>query len=379
MKIQTSVIWQGRSGKDKSYFHPRATPVKNASDQYLLMTLQEMTGSDYFHQVEFSVSRDNGNTWSTPSFIPSLGRTDIGGGISEGVCDVVPDYHPQTGSVLAMGHNVYYKNNKLYDSLGDFRPENGPSLQRYITYTVYGSDGWTGQRKRLHAEGFEECSMFSCGCSQKVILPDGKLIIPVTFGFFGRKDRMVSSLLCDFDGKKVSVLKKGSVLELPVKRGLLEPSAVLYKGRYHMTIRAEDGNAYVTSSGDGLAWAPIKPWNFDDGSEFITSTTQQHWLLNSNKLYLVYVRKLDYNINVMRWRTPLLISEVDTSKMELVKASEKVLLPLDGDGVNDPNNVPIYGNFHVTHLSDSEAIVTEGSTLPKKGFKGDTFLARISG
>jgi hypothetical protein len=72
------------------------------------------------------------------------------------------------------------------------------------------------------------------------------------------------------------------------------------------------------------------------------------------------------------------MSEVNTSKMELVKNTERVVLPLEGDGINDPANVPIYGNFQVTHLSDNEAIVTDGSTLPKKGFKGDTFLARIS-
>jgi hypothetical protein len=70
------------------------------------MTCQSISGSDYLHQVSWSVSSDNGATWSEPAAIPSLGRRTLPDGYEEGVCDVVPQYHPHTDTVLAMGRNV---------------------------------------------------------------------------------------------------------------------------------------------------------------------------------------------------------------------------------------------------------------------------------
>ena len=35
---------------------------------------------------------------------------------------------------------------------------------------------------------------------------------------------------------------------------------------------------YVTSSDDGLHYAPIRPWTFDDGTELGSYNTQQHWV-----------------------------------------------------------------------------------------------------
>ncbi|MEZ6039608.1 MAG: hypothetical protein R3C20_03830 [Planctomycetaceae bacterium] len=37
----------------------------------------------------------------------------------------------------------------------------------------------------------------------------------------------------------------------------------------------------------------------------MSTITQQHWLTHSDGLYLVYTRKDESNINVIRWRSPL--------------------------------------------------------------------------
>lgn len=82
MKIETSVLWRGRTGSDKTYFHPRAT--KLGEDGRLMMTLQEITGSDYFLPVGQSFSDDYGISWSDPSLIPGFGWKEVVNGISEG-------------------------------------------------------------------------------------------------------------------------------------------------------------------------------------------------------------------------------------------------------------------------------------------------------
>jgi hypothetical protein len=376
MHTTKHVLWRGRTGNDANYFHPRVTTTEKSG--YLIMTLQEISGSDNFGVVQISYSYDNGNSWSKPEIIPALDRVPLEHDIYEGVCDVVPDYHAQTNTVLAIGHNVYYRDDKLYDSLADFGQENGPRLQRYIAYTTMASDGtWNPQRKRLFFEDFNDCSMFSCGCSQKVILPNGQLIIPVTFGFFGRKDRMVSSLKCSYDGSDITVTARGNTLELPEGRGLLEPSITLFNNTYYMTIRAEDDHGYLSTSSDGLSWAPIRQWQWDNGNEINMSTTQQHWLILQNKLYLVYTRKAEHNSDVIRWRSPLFIAQVDTKKQCLMKDTEQTLLPIVGDALNNPKEVPLMGNFHPRALNNETAIVTVGEMIPSLGFKGDTLLARI--
>ncbi|MCX6624224.1 MAG: exo-alpha-sialidase, partial [Acidobacteria bacterium] len=159
-------------------------------------------------------------------------------------------------------------------------------------------------------------------------------------------------------------------------RGLLEPSLALHGGRYFITVRAEDQHGYVASSADGLDWSRMKAWAWDDGEVLTMSTTQQHWLPHRDGLFLTYTRKDAANVNVMRWRTPIYVARVDPERLCLIRASEKVVFPLVGDGVNDPKNVPMHGNFHTTAISPTESLVTSCDLLARD-FTGDTMLARI--
>lgn len=365
--ISQETIWRGRDGQgDGAWFHPRCCRIPGEPD-LLVMAVQTISGSDVFGPVHYSLSEDAGRVWSKPEPIPGLGRKTHPDGVEEGVCDTVPSYHPPSGNVLFMGWNVYYLDGKL----------TRPSEQRWPVYVVNRPDATWTEPKKLEWDDPEATAIYGSNCSQRIPLPDGDLLIPLTFGPLGRTDRMVTTVRCAFDGEDLAIQERGASLSLAVKRGLLEPSITHWGGKYWMTIRAEDDRGYLSTSSDGLQWAEQKPWRWDDGEPLTMSTTQQHWLAHSEALFLVYTRRDDSNANVMRWRAPLWIAQVDPEKQCLIRATEQVAVPMRGDGVNDAENVARMGNFHPVHANAREALITVGETIPSKSYAGDTLLARI--
>ena len=138
-EIAGQVVWHGRDS-GMTWFHPRGCMVPTASGPLGLLTCQDVSGSDYFGQVHASVSSDMGAHWSEPEPLAGLGRVELDDGLQEGVCDVVPEYHAPTDTVLAMGHNVYYREGRL----------TRPTTQRYPVYVVRRGDGsWSADRQRL--------------------------------------------------------------------------------------------------------------------------------------------------------------------------------------------------------------------------------------
>ncbi|WP_435015448.1 sialidase family protein [Tundrisphaera sp. TA3] len=364
--IDRDVIVPGRRDGG-TWFHPRPCLVPGVEGSHVLMTVQSISGSDVFGPVQWTISSDLGKTWSRPESIPGLGRNDLGSGRESGVCDVVPEFHPPTGTVLAIGHNVVYRDGVLEK----------PQPKRWPIYVVRSPEGRWSDPKPLRWDDLRASMIYSCGCSQRLVLDDGDILVPLTFGADGREDRSVTSARCGFDGRDLRIRTVGNTLELPIRRGLLEPSLARFQGRYFMTIRAEDDRGYVSVSEDGLRWAPRQAWCWDDGSPLSLSTTQQHWLTHSDGLFLVYTRKTEANARVMRWRAPLFVAEVDPRTLRLVRASERVVVPLAGDPANQPDRVARMGNFHTLDVSPDESWVTVGEERPKDGWKGDTILARI--
>ena len=365
--------------KNENYFHPKATLIPGNS---LLMTLQTIGASDYFGDVQyvFSDIESKCETWTKLNSIPGFERKQLGNreNIYEGICDVVPDYHEMTDSVLAMGFNVYYRNGKIYEPSSEFFNGDKSCLKRFPVYAVMNSKcKWITQRKKLEFSEFDDCSIYASNCSQRIILENEQIIIPLTFGYFGRYDRMATTLLCDFDGKELSVLKRGNILELPVERGLLEPSIVFYRNKFFLTLRAEDDHGYLSVSSDGLNWEPIRQWSWEDGTKLTMSTTQQHWLKLGGKLYLTYTRKDCKNDKVFRWRSPLYIAEFDMEKLCLKKDTEQIVFPMRPHSEN-PESIGLMGNFHPLALSETEAIITVGEMHPKMNFSGNTLLAHLS-
>lgn len=343
-----------------TWFHPRVCMVGERA----LMTVQPIMGSDHFGQVHCSTSADSGQSWSEFEPVPPLGWLRDADGLNEGVCDVTPEYHSQTGSVLALGHNVFYRDRGFY--------RDQPA--RWPVYAVW-KDGRWGPRRRLQWDDPRGSSIYSNNCGQRHVLPDGDVIMSFTFGVKD-KPRFVCGVRCRFDGSELRVLETGNALGNSVGRGLLEPSVTSFGGRFYMTIRAEDQRGYVAVSDNGIHYEPQQPWTWDDGEPLITSTTQQHWLTHSDGLFLVYTRRDAQNEKVIRWRAPLWVAQVDPRTLRLVRSTERLLLPLIGDGVNSPELVPIMGNFGVCNASASESWVTDGSWCPKTN-RGELQLARV--
>lgn len=368
--ITPTIAEEGRNRAENwAWFHPRACLVpRSGGPPVALMTIQSIGGSDYFGPVHWSTSADNGETWSEFMPIPGLDRHPTGeGDMLMGVCDVSPDYHPASNTTLAMGHNVYYQGGHLA------RPQ-GP---RWPVYTVWNAGGTWAEPKKLEWNDPRGSQIYTSGCGQRIMLAGGDVLIPLSFGASGWKQRRAASAWCKFDGRTLSIKQIGNELAIEAGRGLLEPSLVEFNGRYYMTIRAEDDRGYVSVSDDGLQWVPKKAWAWDDGRPLTMSTTQQHWLAHHEQLFLVYTRQAKENANVMRWRAPLYMAQVDTESLRLVHSTERIVLPISGDGVNDAKNVARIGNFHVTDASPNESWVTAGECLPANDWRGDVLLSRI--
>ncbi|MBP87578.1 MAG: hypothetical protein CMJ64_12780 [Planctomycetaceae bacterium] len=369
--ISKEALWQNRDGKSRTWFHPRACMMPDLDGKPVaLMSLQEIGGSDYFGPVHWSISAYLGKTWSDPEPIAALGQDPVAGRSDElkaGVCDVTPQYHPQTGTVIALGHVVFYKG--AYFA----RKE---QLARYPVYATRAKDGTWSPRRILKWDDPRGGHIYSNNCGQCIILPNGNVQMSFTFGP-EPVNRMVAGVHATFDGQQLKVREVGPPIHNRKGRGLLEPSLTTFGEKFWITMRAEGNRGYVSVSDDGLNWAEKTPWAWEDGSPLDMSTTQQHWLTHSDGLFLVYTRKDASNENVIRWRSPLWVAQVNVEKRCLIKASEQVVLPLVGDGVNDPDKVALMGNFNVTNASPDESWVTVGEWMPRNGYRGNVLLARI--
>lgn len=366
-KIEREIIWNGRQ-TGGTWFHPRAAKLPDGS---VLMTCQDITGSDNFGQAHWSKTVDNGAHWSEPQPVAAFQRRDIGDGFEEGVCDVVPEYHAPSGTLLAMGHNVFYKDNVLYHGA----PEGWRG--RHSVYTVGDGNGNWGERQELEWDDPRTTESCMCGCAQRFTLENGDVLVPLYFCPKDRMDHSVTTVRYSFDGEKLVFQEAGRELRLEVNRGLLEPSITRFGGLFYLTIRAEDNHGYFATSTDGLNWSDIVPWAFDDGELLEMSTTQQRWLTHSDGLFLVYTRKTAENFNVARWRAPIFVAQVDTEKKCLIRSTEQVALPLTGDGTAPGDLVARLGNFHVTNVSPEESWITVGEGRPNHHWHGDTLLARV--
>ncbi len=364
--IDKVVLRHGRDGSGPTWFHPRACLVPGASGATVFMTLQTISGSDYYGPVHWMTTNDLGKNWTDPRPVPALGRVKQSNGSEEGVCDVVPQWHAATQTVLAMGHNVYYSGPR-------FSADQPP---RWPVYSVW-CDGLWGPRRKLEWHDPRGAFIYTNNCGQRIVLPNGDMLLALSYGRAKNQPRRVSGAVCSFDGETLAVKQVGEEITHEQDRGLLEPSLVRHGDRFLLTIRAEDNRGYVCASEDGLKWAPKQPWTWEDGEPLAMSTTQQHWLAHSDALFLVYTRRDASNVNVPRWRAPVWIAQVNTQSLRLIRATERVVLPLVGDGVNAPDDVAFSGNFHPVNVSPHEAWVTDGQILPKHGYRGDLLLARI--
>jgi hypothetical protein len=377
--VTRETIFRGSLGADgkplgKTWFSTRCGLIPAAAGAKdrtptAVMLMAEIGGSDYFGPVQETVSQDLGRTWSEPQPVPGLGRTplDDGQGTEATVCDMVPEYHAPTGTMLAMGHDVFYRGGKFFR---DQPP-------RHSVYLVRRPDCTWSKLQRMPWDDPRGKFIYTCNCAQRVTLPGGDVLVPLSVGATSAA-RSVVVVRCGFDGERLTIRETSNELKNHVGRGLLEPSLAAFGGRTYLTLRAENNRGYIsTSDDDGRTWSTPVAWQFDDAEKPIEmSTTQQRWLVGADALYLVYTRRDPTNESVMRWRAPLFAARVDPKSLHLVHGTERVVVPLVGDGARDGKNVPHLGNFHVNPVSRDESWVTVGD-YSVRTFRGDVTLARV--
>jgi hypothetical protein len=210
------------------------------------------------------------------------------------------------------------------------------------------------------------------GCVQWLVKSDGTILLPTYFRGATGEDFSVTVLECAFDGETLSCLRNGDELTLQGGRGLCEPSLALCRGRYYLTLR-NNSRGYVTVSEDGLHFAPIRPWTFDDGRELGSYNTQQHWLSHSDGLFLAYTRRGANNDHIVRNRAPLFLAQVDPERLQAIRATEQVLIPERG---------VMLGNFGAAAITREESWVTDAEFMADdqphpRGADGSVWSARV--
>ena len=344
---------------DRSWFHPAVAPLP---DGRLFAAMQKINGSDHYGSPMFSVSADLGGSWSAPSEIPAFRSRPLPGTrFIEGVADVRP-FTMQDGSVAVFGCTTFYT------ARGCATWDDGKSEELPPGRAVYAvwqpTTGEWSERGTLELPGTK--LTYRTACTQAVLLEEDRIILPIYLdsgvkcAYFGCKSSRFASLSATYRkrGDTFEFVAKSNLLELPVLRGCIEPSAIrLPQGGYAMTLRAEDGSMYRALSDDALAWRDLGAWRWDDGTPIETDSTQQHWVRLGDKVLLVYTRRDGSNDAVMRFRAPLYIAEADAERAVLIRGSEKVLFPRrNTDGIE-----VLYGNFHCTQLNENCALVTDAA------------------
>ncbi|MBL9202419.1 MAG: hypothetical protein JNL39_18050, partial [Opitutaceae bacterium] len=340
--IQLDVVREGYDGVH-CWVHPRAGIVPSATGgpPAVVLTLQQLwlKGSDVFGPLHELRSDDLGRSWSPlRAHADTLGLRPESDGVTVGACDFWPKWHGKSGRLLGIGHTVRYKNNAVIAE----RP-------RETQFAVYdpAARTWTPWRPLAMPA---EAHFYNAGAGsvQRVDLPDGDILLPIYFKARGEKDYRTAVMRCAFDGRDLTVRAIGREVAVPGGRGVYEPSLARVGDKFFLTLR-NDTAAYVAASRDGLNFDVPRKWTWDDGTDLGSYNTQAHWVTHRDALFLVYTRRGALNDHVLRHRAPLFIAQVDTEKLHVLRATERILVPEHGARL---------GNFGITEVSENETWVT---------------------
>ncbi len=339
-----------REGYDRKtgWFQPRVamTPQGTA---ILTMTRNQLWGSDIFSAVQTMRSDDLGRTWSDPQPQAELDRHTLPDNYDICPCDMTPLWHATSGKILATGHTAVYSPGSKGNVAGD------NLHRRDLCYS--GWDPKSGRWAEWQVLDYPDKEKFfwaGAGCTQRVDLPNGDLLLPVavmsrvTVGADYWQSCFFSTVLrAAYDGATLRYLEHGDELSVPEPRGLDEPSLTEYQGRYFLTLR-NDIRGYVAAGQDGLHFGKPIPWAFDDGQELGSYNTQQHWVTHSEGLFLAYTRRGADNDEIFRHRAPLFMAQVDPERLCVIRSTERVLVPKRGAQL---------GNFGTVNVMPGESWV----------------------
>lgn len=347
--VELQTVLEGYDRKT-GWFQPRAGVLPGGA-AVLTLARNQLWGSDIFTAVHAMCSGDGGRTWSAPEPQAALDRRTLPDGFDVCPCDMTPQWHAASGRLLATGHTAVYspgpKGHVAVDNLH----------RRDLCYADY--DPGTGRWSDWKCLAYPDPDAFfwaGAGCTQRVDLPDGTILLPVSVmskadvgSNFWKACFKTVVLRLSFDGETLRLLGQGPPLTVPEPRGLYEASLTRSGGRYLLTLR-NDLRGYVAAGGDGLHFGAPVPWRFDDGAELGSYNTQQHWVTHSEGLFLSYTRRGADNDEIVRHRAPLFLAEVDPERLCVRRSTERVVVPKKGAQL---------GNFGTVNASPGESwIVT---------------------
>jgi len=352
------------------WFHPRVAPLPGFGTNggpAVVMTIQKhLAADDHYSGLYFLRTDDLGKTWTGPTEIPELAWQQGENNETIAVCDVTPGWHAASGKLIAIGIKLRYSQEgaQLLD-----QPRSHQCA--YATYDPK-TGQWTKWKLLEMPETDSKFYLVAPGCVQWLVRDDGSLLIPTYFKGPSGNDYSVTVLHCSFDGKQLSYVGHGTELTMAGGRGFAEPSLALYHETYYLTLR-NDAAALVTTSQDGLTFQPPQKWTFDDGQDLGSYNTQAHWLTHSDGLFLSYTRRGANNDHIPRNRAPIFVAQVDPVKLQVIRDTERALLPERG---------VMLGNFGATAITADESWVTDSEYIltgapDPKGGDGTTWLGRV--
>jgi len=257
-----------------------------------------------------------------------------------------------------------------------------------MCWSVYDAEARTwAQWRKFEPPDAERFYWSGAGCTQRVDLPDGDVLIPMynmdraSLGDNLWKGCFFATVAkFSFDGRELRYIEHGNEMTVADRRGFCEPSLTFFHGRFYLTLR-NDVRAYVATSDDGLQYGEPKAWAFDDGVELGSYNTQQHWVTHSDGLFLTYTRRGANNDDIMRHRAPLFIAQVDPDRLCVLRETERILVPNKGAQL---------GNFGVVTASAEETwvVTSEGmrgvttnkfdlAETEKRGANNRVYLCRL--
>ena len=348
----TKIVREGWDGRE-CFVHARM--ASDGADT-LLITAQKLNvaGDDCFDRLNVNLSRDGGRTWT--DFVPDDGfAPQYRDGVRSVCCDMTPLWHKKTGKFLVTGHIAQYDGDSIV-------PIRSSALRRVTPYAVFDPETlkFTPFRTVVMPDPVKYCNCGS-GCSQCYELPDGDLLIPVSYGELvnGEMQKSKAAVMrCSFDGETLAVRSIGAPIMVPDEvRGIGECSVAYADGAYFLTIRG-DTYGYVSRSENGLDYTEPAIWRWEDGEIVPTYNTQSHFMNCGGRLWLVYTRRAGNNDHVFRHRAPLFVSEVDTKTMRLKRETEFIAVPERGARL---------GNFGVCYKNEHESMVVVTEWMQPKG------------
>lgn len=362
LQIKTDMI---RNGYDERtcFVHFRGDRTKCGS---YVMTTQKLllAGMDLFGALHTVKSYDGGETWTQPAEEPAFqGRRDDRGNHLF-CCDFVPAFHKKTQSLLGIGQTVRYTEQGIQIS----------PRKRETCYSVYDEDADCFQTWRtLHMPDGDYYKDSGAGCTQRLELPDGDILLPFYFMAPDTSYYQSAIMQLGFDGASLEIKRISNPVCVDEKnRGAFEPSIAAVGGKYFMTLRTDEKGC-VCAGDDAFSLREVKPWQWEDGREIGNYNTQQHFVTLNGHLYLVYTRRGAHNDHIFRHRAPLFIAQVDIERLCLLKETERIVVPQRGARL---------GNFGVSQIGDNEALVTVTEWMQPVGcerYGADNafFIARI--